>query len=437
MRRESATLHSVYLITAVIVGAAAVFYAQLIALIQGFYFQCYLAHPVMVCVFCPLLFVGATGLVVLLAPQAKGSGIPQVLQAIDYSQGRSQSRSSGHDDLVSVRTAVVKVFSMAVGILGGASIGREGPTVQISASLFALTGKRMKRIFPNVDFHSYLIAGGAAGVAAAFNAPLAGITFALEEIAHGAFDQFKDWVMLSVVIAGVAAQAIAGDYLYFGHPHTHATSLFTIILEAILIGSIGGLLGGMFARSIAYQIFAKFLPKQWWLRAFLCGCICSVLIYASNGDAAGSGYEVIRKFMDSDSTGTLPLFFPVFKFFITIFSYLSGMAGGFFAPCLSIGSGIGFTLSSLCHFINPKACALFGMVAFFSGVVRAPLTSVVIVMEMTDEHILILPFFCAAYIAQMVSRWVMPVSLYEYLAFGDRSKAHATSTRGSEVPESS
>jgi len=407
-----------YWLAAVGVGLAAVLYAKLIGLFQGLYFLGFEKHPYLLSSITPLIFLGATALVVKLAPQSKGSGIPQVLQAIEFSQ---TSEPSQYADLISVKTAFVKVLSTSIGILGGAALGREGPTVQISASLFALTGTRMKRFFPKIDFHSYLIAGGAAGVAAAFNTPLAGITFALEEVAHGSsFAKFKEWVMLSVVIAGVTAQALVGDFLYFGHPHFQLPTLAMAILQALVIGVVAGFVGGWFARFLAYRKYTRFLPTSWWMRALVCGAFCSILIFISHGDAAGSGYEVTRRFMDNPS-GKLPLLFPVAKFFVTAFSYLSGMAGGIFSPCLSIGSGVGYSVGALLHFASPKSCALFGMVAFFAGVVQAPITAVVIVMEMTDEHLLILPFLGAAYLAQAVARWVMPTPLYSYLAFGEKN----------------
>ncbi|MEO7161298.1 MAG: chloride channel protein [Bdellovibrionia bacterium] len=421
MRRFRSTtyLQFSYWFAAVAVGIAAVLYAKLIGVVQDFYFQWFGTHPYLVSIATPFIFLGATAFVVKLAPQARGSGIPQVLEAIELSQ---KSEVNGYGDLVSIRTAVVKVISTTLGILGGASLGREGPTVQISASLFALTGAKMKRLSPKIDFHSYLIAGGAAGVAAAFNTPLAGITFALEEIAHGSsFAKFKEWVMLSVVIAGVTAQGLIGDFLYFGHPTIHAPSLLVIIPEALTIGVVAGLFGGFFARILAYPSLTRWLPKRWWMRALVCGVICSLLILLSQGNSAGSGYEVTRRFMDSQVDGSLPLFFPVTKFLVTVFSYLSGMAGGIFSPCLSIGSGIGFTVGTFLHFVDIKSCTLFGMVAFFAGVVQAPLTAVIIVMEMTDEHKLILPFLGAAYLAQIVARIVMPIPLYSYLAFGTQS----------------
>lgn len=316
--------------------------------------------------------------------------------------------------MVSLRTAVLKILSSLVGIMGGASIGREGPTVQIASSLFALTARVSRKFFSGLDPESFLIAGASAGISAAFNTPLAGITFALEEIAEHSFAKFKRSVMLAVIVGGITAQAFGGNYLYFGHPFIPNPTR-SLLIAAPLLGLLGGLFGGMFAKLLTKRL-PSLLPSSWWGKALLCGVVCSVFGYLSGGDTAGSGYEVTRRFMDNEP-GALPaLLFPE-KFLCTIFSYLSGMAGGIFSPCLSIGAGMGYSTALLFHFQGLKACALIGMVAFFSGVVQAPLTAVIIIMEMTDQSELLIPFLIAALLAQGIGRLWMPVPLYRFLAF--------------------
>lgn len=404
--REATWIHVSIWVAAGLVGIIAVFYASLIGAAQAYYLSLFHEHPLITSACTPLLFVVATGLVVRLAPPAKGSGIPQVLEAIEDNKWESK--------LVSLRTAFVKVLSSTVGILAGASIGREGPTVQIASSGFAWVGRRARRYFPSIDLNTFLVAGAASGVAAAFNTPLAGITFAIEEIAEGNFGNFRQPIMLAVIIAGITAQAIQGDYLYFGHPSI-ANSKFIVIPEGLLIGAIGGILGGAFARALAFPTLFK-LPRVWWRRALLCGIVCSVIGFVTNGDTAGSGYEPTRAVLSARNLDQFNMTFPISKWITTVLSYLSGMAGGIFSPCLSIGAGIGLGVAKIANFVNFKACALIGMVAFFSSAVQAPLTAVIIVTEMTDEHILILPFMIAAFLAQGIGKIFMPVPLYRYLA---------------------
>jgi H+/Cl- antiporter ClcA len=393
-------------------GVVAVLFARLIAWAQTLYLHKFSEHPDVVSIATPALFVAATAAVRFLAREAKGSGIPQVIEAIALAQKTADANIWQHR-LVSLRTAAVKILSSTLGILGGASIGREGPTVQIATSIFSWVGNHIKRLAPGADFPSFATAGAAAGVAAAFNAPLAGITFAMEELAEESFALRKAVIILGVVIAGIAAQMLAGNYLYFGHPALPPQpNMLEFALQAIAIAIVGGFAGGGFARLLAHRTLP--LPKSWWAKSLICGLICSAIGYLSHGDTAGSGYEVTRAALESISAPSL--LFPVLKFVTTVFSYLSGMAGGIFSPCLSIGAGIGFAMAALAHFASVKACALVGMVSFFSGVVQAPLTAVMIVLEMTDQRELILPFIIAAFVAQSVARQLMPVPLYRFLA---------------------
>jgi H+/Cl- antiporter ClcA len=395
-----------------VTGVVAVYYARLIAWAQSVYMHVFQGHPYLVSLSTPVLFLVATAAVHFLAEEAKGSGIPQVLEAITVSQTSKERLDIWVHRLVSIRTASVKILSSTIGIFGGASIGREGPTVQIAASVFSSFGNQVRKIYPEADFTSFATAGAAAGVAAAFNTPFAGITFAMEELAEEAFGSIKRVVVLGVVIAGLAAQVLAGDYLYFGHPAIPPVNLVELALQAAAIGLLGGLLGGWFARLLAHRALP--LPKSWWTRALVCGVICSAIGLLAHGDTAGSGYEVTRSSLESN--GVPALSFPLLKFVTTVFSYLSGMAGGLFSPCLTIGAGIGFSVATIFHLASVKACALLGMVAFFTGVVQAPLTAVVIVMEMTDQHDLILPFIVAALVAHGIGKILMPTPLYRFLA---------------------
>ena len=401
-------------IGAALVGAAAVLYAQLVGLVQGWFFSWFSTRPTVVAVAAPLLFFLAAVLVRLFAPDAKGSGIPQVLEAIEAGENAKGDEAPWHSPLISIRTAGIKVVSSVIGIMGGASIGREGPTVQIAASVFAAVGRTAKRYAPQVELPSFLTAGAAAGVAAAFNTPLAGITFAIEEVISGALGSFRQAMMLAVIISGITAQALLGNYLYFGHPDVSEPTLH-VIYQSILIGVVGGVAGGAFARILAYPKVTR-LPKHWAFRAFVCGILCTAICFMTNGATAGSGYEPTEKVLMASSIDSASILFPVYKLITTILSYLSGMAGGIFSPSLSIGAGIGISLAKLFHFVNFRACAMMGMVAFFSGVVQAPITAVIIVTEMTDRHIMILPFMTAAFIGQWLGRQIMPVPLYHFLA---------------------
>ncbi|MGZ3650377.1 MAG: chloride channel protein [Bdellovibrionota bacterium] len=413
--KSKTLIYTAVWISAGIIGGLAVAYARLIALCQRVFFQHFTASPAVVSLTGPFLFLAATWLVRQFAPDAKGSGIPQVLAAIEQSKSEEQATSTWKSSLISLRTAVVKVISSCVGILGGASIGREGPTIQIAASGFAWVAHKFRRYAPEIDFQTILIAGSAAGVSAAFNTPIAGIAFAFEELASSSFGSFKQITSVAIVVSGLVAQGVAGDYLYFGHPEIIPVGIGLLIVESIAIGLVGGILGGLFALVLAKPQVAR-VPKHWMVRAALAGIVCSTIGYFTSGDTSGSGYEVTERLLDHGTIQGISLAFPILKLVTTTLSYLSGMAGGIFSPSLSIGAGAGLALAKLFGWVNFKACALTGMVAFFSGAIGAPLTGVIIVMEMTNEHLLVLPFMIAAYLAYSVGRRIMPVPLYHYLA---------------------
>jgi H+/Cl- antiporter ClcA len=410
---SSTSHHAAVWIAAIITGIMAVLYARLIGFVQRQYFGHFSGHPLLVSLLAPFFFLGAAALVRCFAPHAKGSGIPQVLEAIEEARAGTGPQN-WNSPLVSIRTAAIKVVSSVVGILGGASIGREGPTIQIAASIFSFIGRYTGRFSASIGVRPFLTAGAAAGVAAAFNTPLAGITFAIEELIEEGFGAFRQMLMISVIVAGITSQAILGNYLYFGHPLVSKPDL-NVVYEALIIGIAGGIAGGFFAKLLAYPQLTK-LPKHWALRALICGVLCSLCSYFTHGATSGSGYEAARETLASDSLANYSTLFPILKMATTILSYLSGMAGGIFSPCLSIGSGLGTSLAELLHLPNFRVCSLIGMVAFFSGAIQAPFTAVIIVTEMTDEHILILPFMVAAFLGQSISRKIMPTPLYHFLA---------------------
>ena len=411
--RPQAVIPLSFWTAAALTGVISVLYAQLIAKLQSEYFAIFALHPYLATAAMPVLFVGATALVVKLAPQAGGSGIPQVLSAI-------HDGGSPDSSLVSIRTGLVKMVSTSLGVIAGASIGREGPTVQVAASLFAWFGRLVRRAGIEVETRSYLVAGAAAGVAAAFNTPLAGVTFALEEIAESSFAQFKQWVMIAVIIAGITAQVVLGNYLYFGHPVLLKPNLASLG-AAVVIGLLGGACGGGFARLLV--ALPRRLPGRWWLRSLVCGIVCAAVGLLYRGETAGSGYEVTRAFMDG-AQDKMPYTFMLGKLVVTVMSYASGMAGGIFAPCLSMGASLGFTVATILKVHTLRTSALVGMSAFFTGATQAPLTAVIIVMEMTDEHAVVLPLLLGAVLAQLVAKKIMEVPLYHQLAERFMAKEH-------------
>ncbi len=411
--KPKTVLHLAIWIAACAVGGISVAFARVVSAVQDYYFEAFAAYPISVSLISPVFFIVATWVVVRFAPQAKGSGIPQVLVAVEHAKVHSKDPNQWIEPFVSMKTALIKIISSIIGLLGGASIGREGPTVQISAALSVWIGRFCCRFVPQLDLRTFVVAGSAAGVAAAFNTPIAGIAFAIEELAVGAISSFKHNVMLAIIISGIVAQGLSGDYLYFGHPIVLKTAVWVLLGQSLIIGFCGGVLGGFFSWALSRTWAARY---GWLKRSLVAGLVCSLVNWCVKGDTAGSGYEVTKNLLESPNLQQYSLGFPVLKLFATVTSYFSGMAGGIFSPSLSIGAGVGFFVAKVFGFINFKACALFGMIAFFSGAIQAPLTAVIIVMEMTDEHILAIPFMIAAFVATSLGKRFMHDSLYYYLS---------------------
>ncbi len=305
-----------------------------------------------------------------------------------------------------------------LGLASGASIGREGPSVQIGATIMYNLG-RISRSMPRSTAHALILAGGAGGVAAAFNTPLAGIVFAIEELSRSFDERTSGRVFTAVIIAGIVSMAALGSYTYFGQ--THATiNLVRGWWPVLVTGVIGGILGGGFS-----QLIIKFshglpgLAGKWIAEnpigfAAVCGLALALLGLLSGGATYGTGYEQTKAVL----AGTQPVSFGwgFEKLAATIISYVSGIPGGIFAPSLAVGAGIGADLSALFPDIPVGALIILGMGSYFTGVVQAPITAVVILMEMTDDQTITIPLMAASLISYSVSRLVCPKPLYKALA---------------------
>lgn len=345
-------------------------------------------------------------------PGAQGSGIPQVIAALHVSDESLIAR------MLSLRIALGKVLLTLLGLACGASIGREGPTVQVGASIMYALGTRLR--LPRRHLHRALVlAGGAAGIAAAFNTPLAGVVFAIEELSHSFDGRTAGVVFSAVVIAGITTLGLMGNYTYFGH--TSATlDLGQGWVAVPLCGAVGGLLGGSFSTLLLQ--FARglpgrsgpFLARHPVIFAAICGVLLAALGLASGGTTYGTGYAQARGIIEGHAL--LPAIYPVLKFAANVVSYVSGIPGGIFAPSLAVGAGIGRWLSALVPAASPGSVVLLGMVAYFSGVVQAPITATIIVMEMTDNQQMTIPLMATAFLALGVSRLVCRRAIYTALA---------------------
>jgi H+/Cl- antiporter ClcA len=390
---------------AVAIGLAATLFA-IAADAAGALFARYAArYPYAPLVTTPLLFATLVWLTRRFVPLARGSGIPQVIAAQTDPERSTQS-------LVSIRTVAGKAVLTLAAVLGGASVGREGPTVQIAAAVMGLS----HRLWRVPLRGAVLIAGGAAGVAAAFNTPLAGLLFAIEELASAYEQRVTLLVIAAIVIAGMVAQSVQGDYVYFGLIGVHMP-LSAALLAVPVAGIAGGLAGGLFSRltlalaSGTHRVTAA-LKRRPIAFAAACGLVVGGLGVAT-GLTWGTGYGAARAMIGGVDA---PLWFGPAKFVATLATAVAGLPGGIFAPSLSVGAGLGNLLRPIFPGSPASAIVILGMVGYFAGVVRAPLTAVIILSETTASRGLMLPMFAAAFIADGTSALVCREKLYHGLS---------------------
>lgn len=347
------------------------------------------------------------------APAASGSGIPQVMSALDTALTPAQTRS-----LVSLKLSAFKALLGSATLLIGFSAGREGPAVQIAAGI--MTWFRTS-FGPRSVVHSrdLLLAGGAAGIAAAFNAPLAGVVFAIEELSRRFEQRSSGLITTAIIISGVVSISLLGNYTYFGRMRVDTIG-GDVLWAGIVCAILAGLLGGLFSRVLllcsmgeAAGRLGGWRERRPILFAGGCGLAVAVLGIVSGGTAYGSGYQYTRDLLAG--AGSVPLLFVVVKFVATWLSYWSGVPGGIFAPCLAIGAGLGNDVATLGHLTSVVPLIALGMVGFLAAVTQAPITSFIIVMEMIDGHAMVLSLMATALAASLVSRMISP-PLYGALA---------------------
>ena len=396
-----------FLVGGICVGLAAVVMAKGADLAQEGFKALTAPSPLIALVLTPAGFALAALLAKTVFPNSQGSGIPQVIAARHARDARFRH------GLISLRVGFGKVMVLFLGLLCGASAGREGPTVQVGAVIMAAFGRLTPDRLPGL-----LLAGGAAGVAAAFNTPLAGIVFGIEELGRAYEARSSGLIVAGIVAAGLTSLWLMGNYTYFGTSQAELPLAASWIVPLLAAG--GGFAGGVFSRLVI--LFARGLPgtagrligARPVVFAAVCGLCVALCGLASNGTAYGTGYEEARAILHGDATAGWT--YAPLKFAATVLSSVSGIPGGLFAPSLAVGAGIGGTMHSLLPAMPVGALVLIGMVAYLTGVLQAPITSFVIVTEMTQNHTMMIPLMIAALIADAASKAVCRGGLYHTLA---------------------
>jgi H+/Cl- antiporter ClcA len=397
---------------AVMVGLAAVGFAQAADYAFGLFHRMLEHSRWWAFLVTPSMFAVLAWLTSGALKPTRGSGIPQAIAALKV---EDEGFRSG---LLSLRVALGKMALTLAALLGGASVGREGPTVHVGAGLLYSLGRR----FGFADAAAagrFILAGSAAGLAAAFNTPLAGVVFAIEEMS-GAFEHRMSGILLTaVIIAGVVSLGILGNYAYFGRldiglPLGRAW-------WAVLATGVGcGLAGGLFARLILPHdqglrgAMGRLRARHPVLFAAACGLALVLLSQLTQTGLYGTGYAQARAILEGrhDTVSA----FGALKFLGNIASYWAGIPGGIFSPALAVGAGLGQNIAALLPGADMSAVVLLAMAAYLSGVTQAPLTATVISMELTANQQMALPIMATCLLARAASSLLCRKPVYRALA---------------------
>lgn len=361
---------------------------------------------------------------------AGGSGIPQTIAAL-HDKGDENS----YPTLIGLKLAFAKISLGVSALAVGFSAGKEGPSVQVAASVM----HSFRRFLPEgISIHPkhLILAGGAAGISAAFNTPLAGIVFAIEELGRG-FEQKTSGVLITaIILSGLVSMSLQGNYTYFGHLSVGEIER-SIIVPVIICGLVCGVLGGLFSHTLI-ESSSKVKGKLGTFRKLhqlWCACVCGLLVallgVISDGAAHGSGYKFAQDMLNGSVTATWQ-YAPI-KYLATLFSYWSGVPGGIFAPSLSIGAGIGNDMLPLLgQYHAATAISVLCMAGFLAAVTQAPITSFIIVMEMVDGHEMVISLMAIALIAAIISRIFSPPL---YLTLAEKLDSSITSVPSKALSE--
>lgn len=395
------------------VGLVAVLYAQFSTWAYDWFIQAIHGRPWLALILSPLMTMLAVWLTRRWFSGAEGSGIPQVIAALH----------APHDPtilgrLFGVRIILGKILVSLIGLMGGLTIGREGPTVHIGAALMLESRRFYRRRSQRLE-RQLLLAGAAAGLSGAFNTPLAGIIFGIEEIARDFQHRTSATMITAVVFSGLTSLALAGNYIYFGQisvpDHFHLNFIFPVLLAALVCG----LLGAAFNWVLLHWEIWMPAPLKFWrghhplYYALVIGLMVALLGITTGGETWGSGYEQSRHLLE----GTAPLSegFALTKWLSLVISYMAGIPGGLFSPSLAIGAGLAQWIHAIFAWAPLPALIALCMTGYLAAVTQSPITSFVIVMEMTNGSGLVIPMMATALLAARLSGLFTP-PLYEALA---------------------
>lgn len=385
-------------------GLSVVAFSKLCDLAQQGFARILALHPLTPLVWTTACTAAVVWLARRFAPGTAGSGIPQVMATLDPA-APPEIRSK----FVSLRLSAAKAVLTAGSLLAGLASGREGPSVQIAAGVMQ-HARRWLPPHPGISEHGLLVAGGAAGIAAAFNAPLAGVMFAIEELASRLEQRSSGLIIAAIVLSGLMGVSFFGNATYFGMfevPSLHYAMWWPALLLVLATGGLGGVFARLLHASITQQggRLGRWRAAHPVAFAGACGLGAGAIGIVSHGATFGSGYGYTRGLLEGHVD--VPLLYVTLRVVATWLAVWSGVPGGIFAPCLAIGAGVGHDIAVFTGAqADATALIAIGMAAFLAAVTQAPMTSFIIVMEMVGGHAMVLSLMAAALGASLVSRWI-------------------------------
>jgi len=345
-------------------------------------------------------------------PYARGSGVPQTKAALFARDGR-----------ITLRTVLGKFFCTSATLASGIPLGREGPSVQVGAGIASVLGRRLGLRPEKVQ--ALLPVGAAAAIAAAFNTPLAAVLFSLEEIVGDLHAPVLGSVVLASATSWIVLRLLLGNNPLFRVPQYQLVHPAEFGIYAVL-GVAGGLLSVTFTQ-LLLRMRARFLrmpPKTAWIHPAVGGVLVGVMGWFVP-QVLGVGYGYVGDALNGNLALKLMLLLVILKLVAVATSYASGNAGGIFGPALFIGAMLGGCIGTVAHRLFPGhtatagAYALVGMGALFAGIVRAPMTSVLMIFEMTQDYAVIVPLMIANLISLFIASRLQHIPIYEALAIQD------------------
>jgi CIC family chloride channel protein len=338
------------------------------------------------------------------AREAKGHGVPEVMLAIAEQEGR-----------IRARVVFVKALASAICIGSGGSAGREGPIVQIGSAVGSTLGQRLK--LPVSLVRTVLASGAAGGIAATFNAPIAGVFFSLEVLLREFSARAFAVLVLASVTATVISRALLGNSPAFVVPPYELKSAWELFFYAVLGG-----LAAFVAKGFIWLLYrCEDAFDAWNIPEYvkpIAGGFCVGLIGLVLPQVFGVGYETVERVLQDSVPLALLVAFVVGKLVATSLTLGSGGSGGVFSPSLFMGAALGRLVGDVFHWFFPAVTAisggyaLVGMAAVFAGAAQAPITSIIILFEMTGDYRIILPLMTAVVISSLVSHVLSPETIY-------------------------